>query len=249
MNTDHPFFSLRLKSAPTGSQFGELLKSTTMDQKREDLIYREIITGNCPDFIKSLVEVKMAPNFSVYVLPDYISIGSGEDFLRIPLNAHTAQRVADEIGFGIPTKKVVDAVWKAADIKLPPRPKGPPYDSSLFSAEAIIAINLRIEFDRKNRFGLMAGHKKDVICSREIQNHPGNIVIYGWHQLNGKVIQEVNGFSHQWSYSDYSQALRFCSDTVMMDGQLKNYYDVLKDSSLAKLLSDEGVIPQPKYKY
>jgi hypothetical protein len=249
MNTNHPFFSLRLKSSPTGSQFGEMLKKTTMDQKREDMIYKEVMDGNVPDFMKSFVEVKVSPNVSVFVQPDYMSIGSDEDFLRVPINCRTAQRIADEIGFALPTRKIVNDTWAAGTIKLAPSPKGPPYDSSMFSAEAIINFNIRVEIQRKGRFGLVVGNSKDVICSNEIAKHPENVVIYGWIQLSSIPIQQTQGLVHLWNFSDYSQHIRYCSDTIMINSQYINYYDALRDPDIYKALSDEGIIKFPKYKY
>ena len=248
MNTDHPFFSLRLNSAPTGSQFGQMLKSTTMNQKREDLIYREVMDGNVPDFMKSFVEVKVSPTVSVYVMPDYVSIGSNDDYLRCPINCLTAQKIADEIGLALPTRKIVNDTWAAGTVKLIPSPKGPPYDSSMLSAEAIINFNIRVEIQRKGRFGLIVGQSKDIICSNEIAQHPGHVIIYGWIKPTGEPIQGVQ-WIHESTYSDYSQHIRYCSDTITVNGQYVNYYDALVDPTLYKLLSDEGMIKQPKYKY
>lgn len=249
MNTDHPFFSLRLNSAPTGSQFGQMLRGTTADKKREELVYNEIINGNVPDFMKSLVEVKVSPTVSVYVMPDYMSIGSNDDFLRIPYTAPFAQRIADEIGFALPTRKIVNDTWAAGTVKLIPQPKGPPYDSTLFSPDAIINSNIKIEIQRKGRFGLIVGQKKDIVCSTTIEQYPNDVVIYGWIQLNGIPIQGLQPRAHSIAYEDYADCIRYCSDTITVDGKDVNYYDALVDPTLYKFLSDEGMIKQPKYKY
>jgi hypothetical protein len=49
---------------------------------------------------------------------------------------------------------------------------------------------------------------------------------------------------HSGSYVDYSHGIRLVSDRVLIEGELRSIYDVLEDSRLAKVLSDEGAIPK-----
>ena len=51
-------------------------------------------------------------------MPDYLALGSNEDFVQIPMNPLTAQRIADQTGTSLPTKKIVDDVYRQAEVKL-----------------------------------------------------------------------------------------------------------------------------------
>lgn len=143
------------------------------------------------------------------VAPDYLApVGIGE-----------AAALAQELGTELPTPALVDAIWKAADLKLEPQPRGalshPPSDftaKTMNSPEAIAdqaAIIQRQVLEQRSdgNFQLLAGSHKDVVVK------DGKLGIYGWHHLNGKVIQ---GFfaGHSTTdppgigWKDYSQGLR-----------------------------------------
>jgi len=98
---------------------------------------------------------------------------------------------------------------------------------------------------------LIGGHKKDVIISNSIVSNlklavPKPVVIYGWHQLNGTPIQPLyNG--HGETYADYSHGIRLVQDSVSLDGSPATVASILTDQTLWPLLSDEGVIPLPRY--
>ena len=40
-----------------------------------------------------------------------LAIGSASNFLRIPMNLHTAVTVAERFGFVLPTRKMMDAIY------------------------------------------------------------------------------------------------------------------------------------------
>ncbi len=48
------------------------------------------------------------------MLPDYLSIGSNDDWARIPLSPMAAQQIADSLNCFLPTRKMVDDIYKAA---------------------------------------------------------------------------------------------------------------------------------------
>jgi hypothetical protein len=127
------------------------------------------------------------------VAPEYIyGVGIGE-----------AQQLAQKNNCVLPTPKLVDAIYKAADLKLEPLPRKPGPDMG--TAEVLALQEARIRKQIAGRaFKLLGGTHKDVICTKG-----GQIGIYGWHELNGKVIQGVF-FGHSLQYKDYSQGLRFC---------------------------------------
>ena len=56
------------------------------------------------------------------VMPDYLAIGSDDDFVRMPMNPYTAQAFEDAFGFIMPTRKMSNDIWSAASLHLDPRP-------------------------------------------------------------------------------------------------------------------------------
>lgn len=95
-----------------------------------------------------------------YVAPDYLCVGTDEDFLRLPLTPRAAQRIADLLGCFLSTPTICDQVYRAARVKLEPMPMMCERESF----RTFVVHNYIIEGQRKGRKGLIAGHKKDV-CS------------------------------------------------------------------------------------
>ena len=88
-------------------------------QEREQAILDQVLQGNLPEFLRSLKPVVLQREFhdgsviiaTVFVMPDYLAIGSDDDFLTIPMNLHTATAIASQFGFMLPTPKIVDAIY------------------------------------------------------------------------------------------------------------------------------------------
>ena len=51
---------------------------------------------------------------TIEVMPDYLAVGSDDDFVRMPMRPQTAQQIADAFGCVLPTRKIVDAMDAAA---------------------------------------------------------------------------------------------------------------------------------------
>ena len=47
-----------------------------------------------------------------WIMPDYLAIGADDDFVRIPMSPITAQSVADKFGCLLPTRKMVDEIYR-----------------------------------------------------------------------------------------------------------------------------------------
>jgi hypothetical protein len=211
---------------------------------REELAKKEILEGNIPSFLRKFVKIKTSIlsesgkkiNAVYFVLPDYLSIGSDEDFARIPLTPMAAQIIANSLNCFLPTRKMVDDIYKAAKIKLEPVPMYAFRDSSV----TMYQHNLIIEGQKKGKKGLIAGIKKDVVISGKISRDPkpDRVAIYGWHQLNGKPIQPLYTGHVNW-YVDYSHGIRLVYRTIYVDRKPVDYIDVLKDKTLRTLLCDE----------
>lgn len=137
-------------------------------------------------------------NKYIYVSTDYYK----EDGIIKPVTLQEAQRIARKHGAVLPTKEMVDAIWKHADLKLAPQPLAP---GPLMTTPAYFKKHQKmIEGQLKNRsYRLVAGHKKDIIQPQR----QGRVTIYGWHRPNGLPIQPASNVHHD-KYYDYSHGLR-----------------------------------------
>lgn len=228
----------------TGSQFAQTIMNVKPGQTRENLILEEVKKGNIPNFMRELLEVTVTSGNNVlkyFVMPDVLCIGTDEDFLRVPLNPLTAQKVGDLFACVLPTKKMADQIFKVAQVKINPIPGGPPYDESMRHTKKFVKHNADVEVARAGRNGLLTGQKKDVvICKSLLKEHSGNVAIYGWFYSNGSCIQGLNPSDHDKFYEDYSHGLRYICRFMNLNGQLYDFYDILKDPNLAPLISHEG---------
>jgi hypothetical protein len=235
----------------TGSQFVDYVAGMDARQ-REQAILKELLNGNLPSFLRNLIPVALSyrspggktVTATVFVMPEYLSIGSDKDYLRIPMNLYTAAAVASHMGFILPTRKMVNAIYQQSAFHFSPEPMaaGP----QMRSTEYYQTHNRKIE-EQSRALGvtpgaLVSGHKKDVVMTNLLTSNPGRIAIYGWHRLNGAPIQPLSTV-HGACYADYSHGIRLVSETVQVDGQSRSVYDVLPDPVLSGVLSDEGPIP------
>jgi hypothetical protein len=239
----HLSLPARANPAETGSEFYKAVFAIDRIQ-REELAKREILKGNIPSFLRSFVEITTSITTAegktvtavYFVLPDYLAIGSEQDFARIPLTPMTAQLVADSLHCFLPTSKMFDEIYKAASVKLEPVPMYALRDSAV----TMYQHNLIIEGQRRLRKGLIAGIKKDVVITGRIPRDPkpDRVAIYGWHRTDGKPIQPLYTGHVNW-YVDYSHGIRLVYRTIYVDKMPMDYVDVLKDKTLKALLCDE----------
>lgn len=238
--------------ALSGSQFA--LFVAHMDPRlREHAIEDQILAGNFPGFLKNLVPVKLQWNppkgkvieATIYVMPEYLSIGSESDFLRIPMNLYTASTVANRLGYILPTRKIVNAVYAQSAIHFSPAPMtaGPEMRSTDYYRIHNEKIEAQARMLGVKAGQLVSGHKKDVVLTNLLDSNPGRIAIFGWHRLNGAPIQPLSTV-HGACYADYSHGIRLVSDTVLIDGERRSIYDVLQDPVQSHVLNDEGPMPR-----
>lgn len=152
-----------------------------------------------------------------------------------PIGIGEADRVAKDLGFELPTPALVDAIWRQADLKVPPhlmirKHDGVHMDTPELHAQQAKAIESYIAKRGLQGLGidykLVAGAFKDVVRMSD-----GKLGIYGWHvDLSddfatrgayalglplhmcytpgaGRVIQQPFG-GHALAWRDYSQGLR-----------------------------------------
>lgn len=212
---------------------------------RDSLALKEILSGNFPTFLKKLVPVHVSLidsssgkkiKATYFVTPDYLSIGTDDDWARINITPMAAQRLADSFYCFLPTRKMVDDIYKAATVRLEPVPMYAFRDSS----PTMYHHHLIIEGQRKGRSGLIAGIKKDVVISGRLSRDgkPNRVAIYGWHKTDGKPIQPLYTGHVNW-WVDYSQGTRLVYRKLKVDGKWMDCVDVLNHPVYKRLLCDE----------
>jgi hypothetical protein len=242
----------RAPTAPTGSQIAPRLVGIS-DDEREAVIRSELLAGNIPGFLRQLQPVTLRGDSSngensqitVCVMPDYLALGSDDDFLLIPMRLDTALAVAERFGFSLPTTKLVDAIYAQSEVHLSPQPL--PAGAEMRSTGYYVHHNEIVRGQRRGASvvggALVSGDKKDLVLTNRLWTHLASVAIYGWHRLNGEPIQPLSTV-HGWHYADYSHGIRLVSDQILVDHRPQSLYNVLQDPRLASVLSSEGAIRQ-----
>ncbi len=236
----------------TGEQF--YLDALRMQWKQRDsFATKEILAGNIPSFLLHLVPINVTAVDSTtrkvnratyYVLPDYLSVGGNNNWARVPLTPMAAQQIADSLDCFLPTRKMVNDIYHAAKVKLVPVPMYSHRDSTI----TMWQHHLIIEGQRKQRKGLIAGIKKDVVISDLLarSSKTNRVAIYGWHLLNGEPIQPLYTGHVNW-YVDYSHGIRLVARKIKVNRKWMDYTKVMEDPILKKLLTDESVGDMIRY--
>lgn len=221
--------------------------------EREAAILAEVLRGNIPEFLRRLRPVTMQRQSAsglvratVWVMPDYLAIGSDEDFVRVPVDFYSAVTIAAAFRMSLPTRKIVDAVYSQATLRLRPQTMTP--GPRMSTARYFETHNERIESQRAGRASgeLTAGHKKDLVITNRLarQRNP-RVAIYGWHRGPGDPIQPLS-LVHGATYADYSHGLRLVGAVVVVNGTERATIEALQDATLAPILSLEGPIRLPQ---
>ncbi len=241
----------RQDHAMTGSEFAAHISG--FDQAdREQAIETELTEGNFPEFLKRLKPIHLTHRFedgktksaTVFTMPDYLSVGSDRDYLLTPMNLHTAIETAIRFGFILPTRRIVDAIFKQSDVHCAPEPlpAGPQMRSTAYYVKHNQMIKKQLVSLGCALGALVSGQKKDVVLTNRLLRSHGKIAIYGWQRPSGIPIQPLSTI-HGANYADYSHGIRLVSDIVLIDDEPRSMYDVLEDPELASIVSDEGPIP------
>lgn len=246
----------RSADAPSGTAFAQSIVALDPTQ-REEKIMEQITNGNVPDFLRKLSPIHVEDIYAgktnsatYYVTPDYLAVGSDEDYFLMPLTPITAQKIAYALHCVLPTCRMVDQIYSDAEVKLVPSPIPP--SPAMATVPVFIRHNATVREQRKQELtahplgALVAGHKKDVVISNRIGEKPGRVAIYGWHKLDGKPIQPLT-IVHKDTYADYSHGIRLVDQSMIVNGKTERVTDVLLDSGLSELISGEGPIPDPQY--
>ena len=214
-------------------------------KQRDSLSLQLVLSGSLPDFLRKFSPIHIQAvdstngkpiRLTYWVAPDYLSVGTNADWARIHITPKTAQRIADSFHCFLPTRKMVDQIYRSAKVKLEPVPMYAFRDST----PTFWQHHLIVEGQRKGRKGLIAGIQKDLVNTGKLKQYPNHdrVAIYGWHKLDGTPIQPLYT-GHVWWYVDYSQGVRLIHDRIRVNGKWMNYREVFRDPILGKLLCDE----------
>lgn len=246
----------RPAKAPSGSELARQITDLDL-AARERRIESEVLSGNVPNYLRRLCPVPIRQEAGgrtntavVYVAPEYLAVGNDQDYLIVPLSPSAAQRIADALECVLPTRKIVDAIYAAAEVRLAPVPIAP---SAAMTTVPVFAEHNRVvwsqrqaQLDQHPLGALVAGHKKDVVLSPRLRDSPGKVAIYGWHRANGTAIQPLY-LGHSATWVDYSQCIRLVSRHIVLNGQPDTAERVLRDPVLCEVLSDEGPFAATRY--
>lgn len=249
----------RPKNAVGGKAFYEKIKEMEF-WEREEAIQRELLKGNIPTFLRQWTPIQTSGrdgtdkvhSLMFWVLPDYLAIGSDQDFFRIPMSAITAQQFADSIQGILPTRKMVDMIFQQSTVRLAPITYYPVGNENeqvekFYAHQRAIQTQLKKTDWKPGQ--LLSGIKKDLVTSRKIQDSAriGHIVLYGWHHPDGSPIQPLTNI-HHGGYVDYSHGARIVANQMLLDGDTTTVEALLKDPILHSLLNnEEGPFQKVRY--
>lgn len=244
---------LRLPARPAdavgGAEFARRTAALS-SADRDRAVVAEIERGNVPSFLGRLAPVQLTADAAgltpatIFVTPDYLAVGSDDDFLYVPLTYYSATAVADHFSSVLPTPRMVDAIYEQAAVRLKPLPL--PASSAMGSNRYLSTHQQRIDAQRVGSppGQLVSGHKKDIVLTNRLLRRPGRVAIYGWHRAPGTPIQPLSTV-HGARYVDYSHGVRLVSATVVIGGEPRSIYDALRDARVAPVLNREGVSADP----
>ncbi len=238
----------RPADAPTGSQFIDRAIGLGVGE-REQAIVAEILRGNVPEFERRLVAVELrakspdgaALSGRVFVVPDYLAIGTDADFVRVPMTVRAARKIARETACVLPTTRLVDAIHQSAPLRIPSPylPPGNEMTGVSYFVEHHRIIEERRVAAAQPLGALLSGPKKDLVITSRMLSTPRRTPIYGWFNADGSVIQELS-LVHDDHYSDYAHGVRLISQTMEVAGEERLLLDVLATREVAPLISGEG---------
>jgi hypothetical protein len=243
-----------IPDSPTGAPAGSVFVRRVADlsgTQRDAILEPALLAGDLPRFLRHLKPVTLRTQsghgkniaVTVCVMPDYLAIGSDDDFVRVPMGLRAAVAVATRFGFLLPTTKIVDAIYSEADIRVRPEPlpAGPEMRSTEYFVRHDLLVRQESLLNGAMPGMLIAGQKKDLVITNRLRLNPGRVAIYGWHREDARPIQSLSTF-HGENYADYSHGVRLVSAVAYIGAEPRPLVDVLQDPQLAPVVSSEGPI-------
>jgi hypothetical protein len=252
---------------PTLKTNGDHYSGTTLEGESRD---QQVIdaAGNTPTWLRRWIPVTWEENghtITVFTLPDYFCVGTDVDFVYPSMNPVSAETLGAHIKAVLPTRKIVNQIYAAADKREEGHPMTPdqgyPYDDSMRYTSRW-AINAAKIWESVNASPgiFLRGHKKVMVVSHGLEKKPSTKVpyqlyklgFYGWSKSGQAPAQPlVNGswaiqgptvggnmIAHEWWYDDYAHAAEFIHEDCVIDDVVMKVRDVTKDPELYKLVLD-----------
>ena len=165
--------------------------------------------------VDSVAALKIPHTIELLVLPDYLMVGTDDDYVRMPMSPVAAGAIAQALDCSLPTAYMVDRINDVAQGRLDIfafRPRGNRNSDPIVYQDHNHVLVRMFEM-RDYRLGqFISGLKKDMIqtCWRKLSPlYPHEVVIYGWR------------------------------NHVVVDGEKVDLRQLLRHPTLFKLLSDE----------
>ena len=238
-----------------GSSAGQSFKSQFLNTQpgpaREELIYNQVVKNGLPtQLVPVTIDGPAGTKITYKVMPDYLML----DGIRVTISPYTAQKIADHFNMLLPTAKMSQQIYNAADTKVRANPLSSGgylgADGKQYSAQDVIQHRIdksdaaikyndltnqeinKIKQPGQN-LGLIAGHGKDILQPMARPNDPS---IGGWHGKDGKALQPYSSphKGEAGSHTEYGLYTRLVDDkanVTLPDGRVIS-------TSLKKLLND-----------
>jgi len=237
-------------------QLGSLSKT-----ERENAILEQIELGNVPNFLRRpkavIIKGPDGGEVKTYVMPDYIAVGSDDDFVRVPLSPLVAQALARRYGLNLPTKTIVEETYLQAGKRV----VGPSYthadefeENSAYLDSAGFYLrhseDIQSQLEGVEPGTLVAGGKKELVVSPFVSvrfaggRADESIDFYGLYDEGGIPVQRTPGHGREAGYrhTEYALGVRFVSPMIVVrDGSgrrtVMTMTEALKDPDIAKIFS------------
>ena len=241
---------------PGSTIMKELLAEPSFD-KREGLILGYLLAGNVPGWALTWRPVRVRANIDgrvreleYEVTPDYVPLGTDDDFIRIPMWPGTAQKFADAHGAILPSSRMVEEIYANASARLVPQPIAGQKSSVSEWGQHEIMVQRQAGTLGLSPGTFIAGHKKDVVIGPSLDG--SRVAIFGWHDESGKITgvpnKAIQPYStiHDSRYSDYAHGTRLVRRQASLDGEPIDLVKVFTDPKLSVLVSSQGAF-NPRY--
>jgi len=221
------------------------------ESKSMAFVFDQISKGNIPEFLRETVAITSKDKLSdgkqhtvtFFVARDYLSLGTNQDFLRLPLDWSQLRKLYRDFHILIPSKKMVDLIHQqAVKVERIAQKAGPTMSSPNYfwlHNQKINALFLKRSLDVTS--GLFSGHKKDLVISNRLLYNKNRIAIYGFQGTDPTPLQSLSTV-HASTYFDYSHGVRMVHREALIDGKPADLTDLLQSPIYSRLLSSEGAI-------
>jgi hypothetical protein len=238
----------------SGTEFLQTLPATARPE-RERAILDAVRAGNFAPVTWWAVRSAFNGHALVmFVSSDALRIGTAEDSVRVNVTARTAQHIADTLSCVLPTTRICDLIWEQAVVRVSPCIGRA--DSEMSATSRMRAHHACVESKVGGQSGLLETVGKNWVLTNKLVSHPGRAANYGWFDAKAPYasrripaggrgphrLWQPLGLAHGLEHVDYSQTMRLVNRSCVVDAEVRDLVKVMRDSQLAPLVSDEGVL-------